>query len=66
MAKMKEQAIKDMEKLRGDIQSIKQQRVKLMRQIKEDNDNFRKWKQEKDKEVTQLKAKVSGGRGHTA
>ena len=29
-----------------------------MKQLKEDGNQFRKWKQEKDKEVMQLKAKV--------
>jgi kinesin family protein 4/21/27 len=38
---------------------MKQQRVKLFKQLKEDNANFQKWKQAKDREVMQLKAKVN-------
>ena len=37
---------------------MKVQRVKLMKSLKEDGENFRKWKQQKDKELIQLKAKV--------
>ncbi|KAJ8028309.1 Chromosome-associated kinesin KIF4 [Holothuria leucospilota] len=44
-------------KLNKDIQSMKQARVKLMRQIKEDAEKTRQWKMAKDKEVLQLKAK---------
>ena len=36
---------------------MKRQRVKLLKQMKEDADQFRKWKAVKDKEVLQLKAK---------
>lgn len=39
------------------MQGLKQQRVKLMKQMKEDSDEFRKWKQQKDKEVAQLMQK---------
>jgi len=37
---------------------MKSQRVQLMRQMKEDSEKFRLWKQKKDKEVLQLKEKV--------
>ena len=37
---------------------MKQKRIKLIKQMKEEADNFRKYKQAKDKEVMQLKAKV--------
>ena len=37
---------------------MKYQRVKLMKQIKEDAENFRKMQKQKDKEIMQLKAKV--------
>ncbi|KAK3099287.1 hypothetical protein FSP39_002071 [Pinctada imbricata] len=57
LLKMKDQSDKKVSKLNTDIQSLKQQRVKLMRQIKEDADEFRKWKQKKDKEVLQLQQK---------
>lgn len=33
--------------------------MQLMRQMKEDSEKFRVWKQKKDKEVLQLKEKVS-------
>ncbi len=38
---------------------MKSQRVQLMRQMKEDSEKFRLLKQKKDKEVLQLKEKVS-------
>ncbi len=38
---------------------MKSQRVKMMKQLRLEAENFRKWKQEKDKEVMQLKAKVT-------
>ena len=37
---------------------MKAERVKLMNQLKEDAKNFQKWKQQKDKEIIQLKKKV--------
>jgi kinesin family protein 4/21/27 len=37
---------------------MKQQRVKLMKQMKEDADEFRRWKMKKEKEVMQLQQKV--------
>ena len=39
-------------------QSMRSQRVQLMRQLKEDSEKFRLWKSQKDKEVLQLKQKV--------
>jgi len=41
------------------LQLMKQQRVKLMNQIKDDAEQFRKLKQELAKEVLQLKSVVS-------
>jgi len=38
---------------------MKTQRVQLMRQIKDDAEKFRQWKHQKDKEVIQLKERVS-------
>lgn len=38
---------------------MKNQRIQLMRQMKEDAEKFRQWKQQKDKEVIQLKEQVS-------
>ena len=40
------------------IQFMKQQRVKLVKQMKLDSDSFTKYKQEADKQVIQLKAQV--------
>ena len=37
---------------------MKQMKVKLMRQIKEEADKFRQWKLKKDKEINQLKQQV--------
>ena len=39
-------------------QNLKQQRVKLMKQMKEDAAAYKKWKQQKDKEVLQLQQRV--------
>uniref|UniRef100_A0A671MZ46 Kinesin-like protein n=1 Tax=Sinocyclocheilus anshuiensis TaxID=1608454 RepID=A0A671MZ46_9TELE len=41
----------------GECNAMKSQRVQLMRQMKEDSEKFRLWKQKKDKEVLQLKEK---------
>ncbi|XP_048775989.2 chromosome-associated kinesin KIF4-like isoform X2 [Ostrea edulis] len=57
MLKMKDQTDKSVCKLQGEIQGLKHQRVKLMKQMKEDSDEFRKWKRQKDKEVAQLMQK---------
>ena len=56
MIKIKEENEKNCEKLRQEIQHIKQERVKLIKQMKQDTDTFRKYKQEKEKEVNHLKA----------
>jgi len=56
MIKIKEENEKNCEKLRQEIQHIKQERVKLIKQMKLDTDTFRKYKQEKEKEVNNLKA----------
>ena len=37
---------------------MKQMKVKLMRQMKEEADKFREWKMKKDKEINQLKQQV--------
>lgn len=57
LLKMKEQSEKQVTKLNVDIQGMKQQRVKLMKQMKEDADEFRRWKAKKEKEVMQLQQK---------
>jgi kinesin family protein 4/21/27 len=54
--KLKEENEKHCEKLRAEIQHIKQERVKLIKQMKSDTEQFRKYKQDKEKEVNQLKA----------
>jgi kinesin family member 4 len=56
MMKIKEENEKLCEKLRQEIQHIKQERVKLIKQMRSDTEQFRKYKQEKEKEVSQLKA----------
>jgi kinesin family member 4 len=56
MIKIKEENEKQCEKLRQEIQHIKQERVKLIKQMKQETDSFRKYKQEKEKEVNHLKA----------
>lgn len=47
MIKIKEENEKQCEKLRQEIQHIKQERVKLIKQMKQETDAFRKYKQEK-------------------
>lgn len=59
MLKMKQQKEEQVTKLTQEIQLMKQQRVKMYKQLKEDNAAFQKFKQAKDKEVLQLKAKVN-------
>ncbi|XP_067939314.1 chromosome-associated kinesin KIF4A-like isoform X2 [Watersipora subatra] len=57
IAKMKEQTDKQLERLNKEIVSMKQQRVQLMKRIKEESENFRKWKLEQDKKMVQMKAR---------
>ena len=56
VAKLREENERNCERLRQEIVHIKQERVKLIKQMKSDTDAFRKYKQEKEKEVSQLKA----------
>ncbi|XP_045202855.1 chromosome-associated kinesin KIF4-like [Mercenaria mercenaria] len=55
--KLKDAKEKQVTTLNTEIQGLKQQRVKLMKQMKEDADQWRKWRQQKDKEVLQLQQK---------
>ncbi|NXN24635.1 KIF4 protein, partial [Nycticryphes semicollaris] len=55
LLKLKESTEHTVSKLNQEIREMKSQRVQLMRQIKEDAEKFRQWKQQKDKEVIQLK-----------
>ncbi|XP_051956367.1 chromosome-associated kinesin KIF4-like [Xyrauchen texanus] len=57
LLKLKESSVRNVSKLNLEIQAMKSQRVQLMRQMKEDSEKFRLWKQKKDKEVLQLKEK---------
>ncbi|XP_042604201.1 kinesin family member 4 isoform X1 [Cyprinus carpio] len=57
LLKLKESSVRNVAKLNQEIQAMKSQRVQLMRQMKEDSEKFRLWKQKKDKEVLQLKEK---------
>ncbi|XP_077053410.1 kinesin family member 4 [Siphateles boraxobius] len=57
LLKLKESSVRNVTKLNQEIQAMKSQRVQLMRQMKEDSEKFRLWKQKKDKEVLQLKEK---------
>uniref|UniRef100_A0A8D2PIB4 Kinesin family member 4A n=1 Tax=Zosterops lateralis melanops TaxID=1220523 RepID=A0A8D2PIB4_ZOSLA len=57
LLKLKESTERTVSKLNQEIMDMKQQRVQLMRQMKEDTEKFRQWKQQKDKEVIQLKEK---------
>ncbi|KAM6253531.1 chromosome-associated kinesin KIF4A [Porphyrio hochstetteri] len=55
LLKLKESTERTVCKLNQEIREMKNQRVQLMRQMKEDAEKFRHWKQQKDKEVIQLK-----------
>ncbi|XP_053555032.1 chromosome-associated kinesin KIF4A isoform X2 [Bombina bombina] len=57
LLKLRESTEKTVSKLNHEIQAMKVQRVQLMRQMKEDGEKFRTWKQQKTKEVIQLKEK---------
>ena len=55
LQKTKEQSDKMVSKLDNEIKGMKQMKVKLMRQMKEEADKFRQWKSKKEKEINQLK-----------
>ncbi|XP_052529554.1 chromosome-associated kinesin KIF4A isoform X1 [Tympanuchus pallidicinctus] len=55
LLKLKESTERTVSKLNLEIREMKNQRVQLMRQMKEDAEKFRQWKQQKNKEVIQLK-----------
>ncbi|XP_005097334.1 chromosome-associated kinesin KIF4A isoform X2 [Aplysia californica] len=57
IVKMKESSDKQVSRLNVEIQTLKQNRVRLMKQMKEEMANFQKWKREKDKEVMKLQQK---------
>ena len=59
LLKMKETTAKDSQRLAHEIKDLKKQRVNLMKQMKAESEASRKWKQMKEKEVMQLKAKVN-------
>lgn len=44
-------------KLNGEIQEMKQMKVKLIRQMKSESEEFRQWRLVREKELTQLRAK---------
>ncbi|XP_026578980.1 chromosome-associated kinesin KIF4-like [Pseudonaja textilis] len=56
LLKMKESSEQAISKLYQEIRAMKNQWVQLIREMKEDAEKFRQWKQQKDKEVIQLKA----------
>ncbi|KAM4544719.1 kinesin family member 4 [Odontesthes bonariensis] len=57
LLKVKESSVQRASKLMQEIQAMKTQRTQLMRQMREDSDKFRQWKNKKDREVLQLKEK---------
>lgn len=57
LLKMRQSTERTVSKLHLEIQGMKTQRVQLMRQMKDEAEKFRQWKQQKDKEVIQLKEK---------
>ncbi|GAB1869940.1 Chromosome-associated kinesin KIF4 [Camponotus japonicus] len=54
--KIKEKQDHRIKTLSSEIQSLKETRVKLIRQMRIDANNFTKWKQSKEKEINRLKA----------
>ncbi|XP_072748059.1 chromosome-associated kinesin KIF4 [Anoplolepis gracilipes] len=54
--KIKEKQDQKVKTLANEIQSLKETRVKLIRQMRIDANNFIKWKQFKEKEINRLKA----------
>lgn len=53
--KTKEKQDQRVKTLSTEIQSLKETRVKLIRQMRNDANNFTKWKQSKEKEINRLK-----------
>lgn len=64
MLKMKQQTELKVTKLSDNIVAMKQAKVKLIRQMKEDNEKFRVWKMQKDREVMKLKTEDRKKQGH--
>jgi kinesin family protein 4/21/27 len=50
-----ERAEEQVKKFNTEIQSMKAQRVKLIRQMREENEKFRTWRQQKEREVSRLR-----------
>ncbi|XP_035999264.1 kinesin family member 4 [Fundulus heteroclitus] len=57
LLKLKESSVQKASKLMQEIQAMKTQRTQLMRQMREDAEKYRLWKNKKDREVLQLKEK---------
>ncbi|XP_037543394.1 kinesin family member 4 [Nematolebias whitei] len=57
LLKLKESSAQKVSKLMQEIQSMKTQRIQLMKQMRDDSEKFRQWKNKKDREVLQLKEK---------
>ncbi|XP_068600791.1 kinesin family member 4 [Brachionichthys hirsutus] len=57
LLKVKETSVQKVGKLVHEIQAMKTQRTQLMRQMRDDSEKFRDWKNKKDREVLQLKEK---------
>ncbi|GBG26792.1 Chromosome-associated kinesin KIF4 [Hondaea fermentalgiana] len=55
LIRIQKRDVSGMDRLKNEIQGLKQSRVKLMRRIKEEGDEFRKWKQIKERELKQMK-----------
>ena len=50
-----ERDVKIIEKLREEVQQIKRQKIKLVKCMQSEADQYRTWKQQKDKEINRLK-----------
>ncbi|KAJ9593686.1 hypothetical protein L9F63_014734 [Diploptera punctata] len=55
LVKMKEKNDEKIKQLNTEIQNMKQNKVKLIRQMRTENEKFRAWKQQREKEMIQLR-----------
>jgi kinesin family protein 4/21/27 len=53
--KMKEKSDERITQPNGELQGMKQAKVKLIRQMRSENERFRSWKQEREKELIKLR-----------
>lgn len=57
LLKQREKDAEQIRKCMTEIQEMKQNKVKLVRKMKDESDKFRQWKQDREKEIVQMRAK---------